>query len=173
MGRVGQLISEFRRKVVESWRRYAEFVQGEEIKSFTREHERSQWTMKSELPPFQKKMSIKDFAEIYPHGFQFQRKGDEYDLAYVFSKGEVFRPERRCRVESELVKHGDSMKVYQLPDPSGWLEEIGFEDFNEEGMRAIRVAGNSDVVWVLLDPRPEVFARPLIEEIVRRREVEA
>lgn len=172
MGRVGQLIFEFRKKLVHWWRRYAEFVHGEEIKSFTKEHERSQWTMKSELPKAGKEMAIKDFAEIYPHGFQFQRKGEDYDLAFVFSKGEVFRPERRCRVARELVQHGDSMKVYQLPDPGGWLEAIGFEDFNEEGMRAIRVSGNNEVVWVLLDPRPEVFARPLIEEIVRRREVE-
>jgi len=173
MGRIGQLIFEVRKKIIDSWRRYAEFVHGEEIKSFTKEEERSQWTMKSELPLSRKKMSLKDFAEIYPHGFQFHRKGDEYDLAFVFSKGAVFRPERRCRVARELVQHGDSMKVYQLPDPSGWLEAIGFEDFNEDGMRAIRVAGSNDVVWVLLDSRPEVFARPLIEEIVRRREVEA
>lgn len=173
MGRVGRIISDFKKRVVESWRRYAEFVQGEEIKSFTKEFERSQWTMKSELPTSRKKMAIRDFAEIYPHGFQFHRKGHDYDLAYVFSKGEIFRPERRCRVEAELVQHRDSKKVYQLPDPSGWLEAIGFEDFNEEGIRAIRVADSDEVVWVFLDPRPEVFSRPLIEEIARRREVEA
>jgi hypothetical protein len=173
MGRIGQLVLEFKRKAVSSWRRYAEFVHGEEIKSFTKEQERSQWSMKSEIPASSKKMAIRDFAEMYPHGFQFNRTGNEYELTYVFSKGEIFRPERRCRVERELVQHNDAKKVYLLPDPSGWLEAIGFEDFNEEGMKAIRVAGSGDVVWVLLDPRPEVFARPLIEEIVRRREVEA
>lgn len=180
MGRIGQLILEFKRKAVSSWRRYAEFVHGEEIKSFTKEQERSQWSMKSEIPVTSKKMAIRDFAEMYPHGFQFNRTGNEYELTYVFSKGEIFRPERRCRVERELVQperelvqHGNAKKAYLLPNPSGWLEAIGFEDFNEEGMKAIRVAGSGDVVWVLLDPRPEVFARPLIEEIVRRREVEA
>lgn len=173
MGRIGQLILEFKRKAVSSWRRYAEFVHGEEIKSFTKEQERSQWSMKSEIPVSSRKMAIRDFAEMYPHGFQFNRIGNEYELTYVFSKGEIFRPERRCRVERDLVQHNDAKKVYLLPDPSSWLEAIGFEDFNEEGMKAIRVAGSGDVVWVLLDPRPEVFARPLIEEIVRRREVEA
>lgn len=173
MGRIGQLILELKRKAVASWRRYAEFVHGEEIKSFIKEHERSQWNMKSEMPVSSKRLAIRDFAEMYPHGFQFNRNGSEYELTYVFSKGEIFRPARRCRVERELVQHGDAKKVYQLPDPSGWLEAIGFEDFNESGIRAIRVAGVGDVVWVLLDPRPEVFARPLIEEIARRREVEA
>lgn len=173
MGRIGRIILEFKKRIVDSWQRYAEFVQGEEIKSFTKEHERSQWNMKSELPVSRKKMAIRDFAEIYPHGFQFHRNGIGFELAYVFSKGEIFRPERRCRVAPELVQHGDSKKVYQLPDPSSWLEAIGFEDFNEKGIRAIRVAWSNDVVWVLLDPRPEVFARPLIEEIARRREVEA
>ncbi len=172
MGRFRKLIVQFNRRLIESWRKYAEFVHGEEIKSFTKEAALSTWNMKSTLPPQTKKLALRDFAEVYTHGFQFVRKHDEYELTHVFSKGEIFRPEKRCRVDRDLVSHVESGKVYHLPDPAAWLTALGFDDFDEAGQAAYRVSGDNGIVWVVLDSRPEVFARPLIEEIVRRREVE-
>lgn len=167
LNRIAAFVKVLNLRLRKSWGRYAEFVHGEPKTSSI-----VKWTMSSNIPTGTTEFTIHDYAALYPHGFHFELRANEYELKQVFSRGEIFRPQQRCRVDSSLVQRTESKKVYHLPRVSAWLEALGFEEFDEEGLKAHRVSGPRGSVWVLLDPRPDVFARPLIEEIVRRREVQ-
>lgn len=109
----------------------------------------------------------------------------EVELSAVFSHGETFRPESRCSIEPELLprvgeragsrgetdEFDSAGRVLVMKELREWLIEVGFSDFFNPAVypeaRALLIDLGTRGAWVVIDPRPEIFSRPLAEKLAQ------
>ena len=108
----------------------------------------------------------------------------EIELSAVFSHGEIFRPESVCRIEPELLpltlgnetsfageEFDSAGRVLVMKELREWLAEVGFSDFHVPETypeaKALMIDLGRHGAWVVIDPRPEVFSRPLAESLAQ------
>lgn len=205
MGRFQERVKTLVLRMRRAWSRYAEFIEGKELEHalrFESERMKPTWIMRSdieaELAQTAGVLDFKTLSRFYPYGFEFrrhfvrERRRDEptselkieIELTAVFSHGEVFRPESRCRIEPELLprpreassstateEYDSAGRVLVMKELREWLGEVGFSDFHGPELypdaKALMIDLGSRGAWVVIDPRPEVFSRPLAEALAQ------
>ncbi len=205
MGRFQERVRTFASRVKQAWRRYSEFIEGKEREHalrFEAERMKPTWIMRSdveaELRQTNNVLDFKTLSRFYPYGFEFRRHfvrerlRDEptsqlrvqVELSAVFSHGEIFRPESRCRIEPELLprplaseasfageEFDSAGRVLVMKELREWLSEVGFSDFHTPELypdaKALMIDLGRRGAWVVIDPRPEVFSRPLAESLAQ------
>lgn len=195
VGRFKERLKVLALRIVAAWRSYADFIEGQERANairFESQQMKPTWIMRSdvdeELSRSPRGLDFKMLSRFYPHGFEFRRRfirerlrtedgyqlRVEVELVSVFSHGDFFRPETRCRIEPDLLpqifedlESTTLGRVFVLQDLESWLKEIGFADFMIPSAKALMIDLGSRGAWVVVDPRPEVFSRPLAERLAQ------
>jgi hypothetical protein len=195
VGRFQERLKVLALRMVSAWRSYSDFIEGQERANairFESQQMKPTWIIRSdvdeELSRTPGGLDFRMLSRFYPHGFEFRRRfvrerlrtedafhlRVEVELVSVFSHGDFFRPETRCRIEPELLpqifedlESAALGRVFVLQDLQSWLKEIGFADFMITSAKALLIDLGSRGAWVVVDPRPEVFSRPVAERLAQ------